>query len=255
MSISDGKAVPVGAISMTLIRSIGDLQTRPKLNWLKRIFSTRPYEGPIQYNGGLVQSSIQLYPCLSGKVLHRNPTVIATSQLDRLRSMLTENVNVDYLAQQGAGFVTDCGVLSYKTITDNGVAALAAGFAGAFTISNFKFHAFGTGTTAEAEAHANLVTELTTQYASDTVRPTGSQANTASAGGPPQVATYVTVGTLSPDSGGTIAITEHGLFAIATGVGAGANTMFDRSVFSAVNLVASADSLQVTYTLSITANG
>jgi hypothetical protein len=204
---------------------------------------------------GSIQSSIVMKPALFGKVLSIDPTLLMREQLARLRELLAQNIDVGLLASPFRGNVLELGCLSRRTITDNGVTALAGGFAAAFTISNFKFHAFGTGTTAEAEAHANLVTELTTQYASDSTRPTGSQANTASAGGPPQIATYVTVGTLAPDSGGTLAITEHGIFSAATGVGGGANTMFDRSVFSAVNLVAGSDSLQVTYTLSLTANG
>jgi hypothetical protein len=194
-------------------------------------------------------------PSLFGKVLHVEPGLLFTEQMDRLRELLAENVPVEQLVGAFRGSIIDRGLLSLKTVTDNGVTALAAGFAGAFTISNFKFHAFGTGTTAEAETHANLVTELTTQYATSGTRPTGSQANTAAAGGPPEIATYVTVGTVSPGSGGTIAITEHAIFAAATGVGGGANTMWDRSVFSAINLVAGSDSLQVTYTLSLTANG
>ncbi len=200
-----------------------------------------------------LESRLVLKPALFGKKLSINPLLLATEQLERLRELLAQNVDVALLASPFHGQVVDFGCLSRKTITDNGVTALAAGFAGAFTISNFKFHAFGTGATAESEAHANLVTELTTQYAVSSTRPTGSQANTAAAGGPPQVAVYTTVGTLSP--GANVAITEHAIFASATGVGGGANTMWDRSVFSVVNLLGAADSLQLTYTLSLTANG
>ena len=174
----------------------------------------------------------------------------------RLQELLAQNINVGMLASPFNGYVTDCGLLSLRNITDNGVTALAGAFAGNFTpITLFKYHGFGTGTTAAAETQANLVTEFTTQYAVSGVRPTGSQANTAAAGGPPEIATYVTVGTFTPGSGGVLAVTEWGLFANTGGVGTGANTMFDRAEFAAVNLTSGADSLQVTFTLSITANG
>jgi hypothetical protein len=238
---------------MRIQRTLGNLVSRTGPSWYQRMFHTTP-NVPVDYNG-LEQSMLVMRPALYGKVLHINPLALMHEQLARLRELLAQNVDIGLLASPFHGTVVDLGCMSRKTVTDNGVTALAAAFAGAFTLNNFKYHAFGTGTTAEAEAHANLVTELTTQYASDGVRPTGTQANTAATGGPPQVAVYTTVGTVSPDTGGTIAITEHGIFAIATGVGGGANTMWDRSTFAAVNLVAASDSLQVTYNLSLTANG
>jgi hypothetical protein len=251
----EGTTVPEGQISMRIQRSLGSLIDRPAPSMMAKFRNYFQKSNlPLDFNGKL-QSTITLAPSLSAKVFRVDYSSLASEQIARLKELLATNIDVGVLASPFYGHVTDMGIVSRKTITDNGVTALAAGFAGAFTISNFKFHAFGTGTTAEAEAHANLVTELTTQYVVDNTRVTGSQANTASAGGPPQIATYTTIGTLSPDSGGTIAITEHAIFAAAAGVGGGANTMWDRSVFSAVNLVAGSDSLQVTYNLSITANG
>ena len=109
-----------------------------------------------------------------------------------------------------------------------------------------RYHGFGTGTTAEAIGQTALITELTTQYTVDNTRLTGTQTEGGSAN------VYRTVATLSPDSGGTIAVTEHGLFDNAT---VGAGTLWDRSVFTAVNLVAGSDSLQVTYDLTLSAGG
>lgn len=148
------------------------------------------------------------------------------------------------------GIWTEFGLASLRLVTDSGVADITSRMAGtsAANIANFKFHGFGTGTTAEAATQTALVTELTTQYNPDSTRPTGSQASAGTVGS----ATYTTVATLSPDSGGTIAVTEHApLSQAATGGG----TMLDRSVFSAVNLVASADSLQATYVLTLTSGG
>jgi hypothetical protein len=114
--------------------------------------------------------------------------------------------------------------------------------AGAFNNVNepetLKYHGFGTGTTAAAAGDTTLQTELTTQYNPDNTRPTGSQANSTN--------TYTTIATLSPDTGGTIAVTEWGLFSATT-----AGTLLDRQVFTAVNLVAGSDSLQTTYVLTI----
>lgn len=47
-------------------------------------------------------------------------------------------------------------------------------------------------------------------------------------------------------------MTEHGVFSQAANSG---GVCFDRSVFSAVNLVAGADSLQVTYDLTVASGG
>jgi hypothetical protein len=138
------------------------------------------------------------------------------------------------------GTVTELGLLGRRVVTDAGVAYLAADFAGGANDCNlFKFHGAGTGSTAEAAGQTALVTELTTQYATDNTRPTGSQASSTN--------TYTTVGTLSPDA--TCAVTEHGLFSASS-----AGAMWDRTVFSAVNLV-SGDSCQFTYVLTLPSGG
>lgn len=142
-----------------------------------------------------------------------------------------------------AGRWVDFGVVGYRVVTDAGVAAIVDAFQNTVELENFKYHGFGTGTTAEAAGDTALVTELTTEYASDNVRPTGSTTEGATAN------VYRTVGTLSPDSGGTLAITEHGVFSQAA---TGGGTLLDRTKFAAVNLVAGSDSLQATYDLTFT---
>ncbi len=139
------------------------------------------------------------------------------------------------------GTATDYGLLGRRGVTDAGVAYLAADIGGGANDSNlFKFHGFGTGTTAEAANQTTLVTELTTEYAVDSTRPTGSQANSAN--------TYTTVGTLAINNGGssTYAITEHGIFSASS-----SGTLWDRTKFSAINLVDQADSLAATYVLTL----
>lgn len=140
------------------------------------------------------------------------------------------------------GTATDYGLLGRRVVTDAGVAYLAGCFDNTNEAENQRYHGFGTGATAENANQTALVTELTTEYATNSTRPTGSQAKSAN--------TYTTVATLSPDSGGTLAITEHGVFSATSGT-----TLLDRTVFSAINLVAGSDSLQATYVLTLPSGG
>lgn len=138
----------------------------------------------------------------------------------------------------------DLGLMSLRVVTTAGVNKLVAGLnaTDTTTYQNFKYHGFGTGSTAEAIGDTALVTELTTQYSTDNTRPTGTQTVGATNN------IYRTVATLSPDAGGTLNITEHGVFSATSG-----GTLLDRTVFTAVPLVAGSDSLQVTYELTLTA--
>jgi hypothetical protein len=155
-----------------------------------------------------------------------------------------------YLTVWRDGEPTDLGLASLRLVTTAGVKYLTDDMAaGANDSSNFKFHALGTGTNAEAVADTALQTELTTQYSTDNVRPTGSQAS-ATAGAN---ATYTTVGTITVDA--AVAATEHGILSqAAVAAASAANTLLDRSVFSVVNL-ASGDSLQGTYVFTINSGG
>lgn len=127
--------------------------------------------------------------------------------------------------------------LGSGVVTTAGVNYLAADFAaGANDVNLFKYHDSGTGTTAAAIGDVDLVTP-----AGPTTRATGSQSSSTN--------TYTTVGTISYT--GALAITEWGLFADAT---RGADTMWDRKVFAAINVV-NGDSIQFTYVLTITAGG
>jgi hypothetical protein len=145
--------------------------------------------------------------------------------------------------QRASGETVPLGVVSCRVVTDAGVGFIVDAFQNIVELENMKFHGFGTGTTAEAAGQTALVTELTTAYATDNTRPTGSTTEGASAN------IYRTVGTLSPDA--SVAITEHGIFSQAA---TGGGVLLDRSVFSAINLV-SGDSLQITYDLTFTSGG
>jgi len=134
------------------------------------------------------------------------------------------------------------GVAGVRVVTTVGVNFIVDAFQNLVEAEDMKYHGFGTGGAAEAVGNTALTTELTTEYVVNSTRPTGTLAEGASAN------IFRTVGTLSPDSGGTLAITEHGVFSAST-----AGTLLDRTLFSAVNLVAGSDSLQATYELTFTA--
>lgn len=141
------------------------------------------------------------------------------------------------------GSDADLGLVSMRVVTNNGVAFIVDAFQNLVELEIMKFHGIGTGTTAEAAADAALVTELTTQYNPDSTRATGTLAEGASGN------IYRTVATNNVDA--SVAITEHGIFSQAA---TGGGVLLDRSVFAAVNL-ASGDSIQTTYELTLNSGG
>lgn len=140
-----------------------------------------------------------------------------------------------------AGTEHDLGVLSRRVVTTTGVGFVTDAWRNSTELENMKYHGCGTGTTAEAAGDTALVTESTTALNPDSTRATGTLAGSGT--------TFQTVGTLTFDN--TAAVTEHGLFSQAA---TGGGVLFDRSVFSAINVV-SGDSIQFTYTVTLTAGG
>lgn len=141
-----------------------------------------------------------------------------------------------------AAEVLDYGIVSCRVVTTAGVGFIVDAFQNSVEVENMKYHGYGTGSTAEASGDTALVTELTTQYATNNTRPTGTTTEGASAN------IFRTVATLSPDA--NVTITEHGIFDQASNAG---GTLLDRSVFTGIALVGSSDSLQTTYDLTLTA--
>lgn len=135
------------------------------------------------------------------------------------------------------------GVVSRRVVTDAFVAYVVDDWdGGANVIDNFNYHGCGTGVGAEAAGDTALGTECTTALNPDNTRATGTKTQPASN-------QMRTVGTLTFDA--IAAITEHGVF---TQAATGGGTLLDRSVFSAIN-VASGDSIQFTYTLTLSSGG
>lgn len=137
----------------------------------------------------------------------------------------------------------DLGIISMRVVTTAGVEAIVDAFQNTLELENFKYHGLGTGTNAEASGDTALQTELTTEYATNNTRPTGTVGEGATAN------IFRTVATNTLD--GSAAVSEHGIFNQASNAG---GVLLDRSVFSVVNL-ASGDALQTTYDLTFTAGG
>lgn len=240
---------PSGALHARVTRDLGLLRTAtppatPGLSWHVRNWARYrrrdlPKLATAKLFTGLIPGLVHAEASLAG-VVFRRPEGLAPERLARLRDLLRENVSVHALVAAFGGHVTEYGTLSTRVVTTAGVGYIVDAFQNLVELENMKFHGFGTGTTAEASGDTGLVTEETTQYNPDSTRPTGSQTEAAAN-------IYRTVGTYSPDSGGTRAITEHGIFSAAS-----AGVLLDRSVFSAVNLVAGSDSLQTTYDITFT---
>jgi hypothetical protein len=141
------------------------------------------------------------------------------------------------------GEVIELGLASMRVVTTAGVNYIVDAFQNTTELENLKYHGIGTGSNTEAASETALVTESTTALNPDSTRATGSTTEGASAN------IYRTVGTLTADA--SIAAIEHGIFSQAA---TGGGTMLDRSQFSTVNL-ASGDSLQATYDLTVSAGG
>lgn len=139
----------------------------------------------------------------------------------------------------------DYGVVGYRVITDAGVAFLVDAWDNAaVNLEDLNYHGCGTGTTAEAVGQTALVTESTTALNPNSTRATGTRSQ-------PSANIYRSVGTLTFDA--DAAVTEHGILSQAA---TGGGTLWDRTVFAAINVVgANGDSIQFTYSMTATSGG
>lgn len=191
------------------------------------------------------------------RALPHLPRDLALELIDRISSVavIETELRIRVLRSNGlflAGLVSatdapieDHGIVSRRVVTDAGVAFLVDAFENLTEPETEKFHAIGTGVTAEAVGQTALVTELTTEYSPDNTRATGSLAEAAAN-------IFQSVGVNTLDSG-TPAIREHALMSQAA---AGGGTMLDRSLFAAINLDGTrGDGMQTDYRFTITAGG
>lgn len=184
------------------------------------------------------------------RALGHLPSDLAAELLDAIqRSLIIESmlavarINGATGTHGDPGTVDDYGVVSRKVITTAGVTFLRDDWNNnGQDFTTFNFHGVGTTNTAEAVGDTALVAESTTALNPDNVRATGTRSV-------PSATSFLSVGTLTADA--SIAAVEHGLFSSAT---VAAGTLWDRSIFTVVNL-ASADSIQFSYTATLSAGG
>jgi hypothetical protein len=133
------------------------------------------------------------------------------------------------------GRIERLGIVSRRVVTNDGVAFIVDAFQNLVELEAMNAHGMGTGTNAENATDAALQTEVETRQSGTQTEPANNQ--------------YRTTATLTATA--SRAITEHGLFNSTT---VGGSKLFDRSVFSAINL-ANGDSIQFQYTLTVSAGG
>ena len=148
---------------------------------------------------------------------------------------LKVNAQLSAKVLRADGTVLDLGVVSRRVVTTTGVNGLATAFVNTVEPETMNFHDCGTGVGAEAVGNTALGTPFGGSRVSGTQSTPGS------------TNIYQSVATISFTS--TLAITEHGIFSASS-----AGTMFDRSVFSAINVV-NGDSIQWTWALTLPSGG
>ena len=231
---SNGHVAPAGDLTFRVIRGGQPRHVWPAApRWRDRLRAALPATGlPEVVNEWRERNA--------PRVLRQVARLAPAQAIARRAGLMTAHGEL-YLTLIRDGEPFPLGLAGLRVVTTAGVGYIVDAHQNSVELENMRYHGYGTGTTAEASGDTALVTELTTQYASDSTRPTGTLTENAAN-------IFETVATLSPDTGGTIAITEHGIFsATSSGV------LLDRTVFSAVNLVAGSDSLQTTYRLTYTA--
>lgn len=155
--------------------------------------------------------------------------------LARTMGLMTGYGTLEAVLFRGDGSIVRYGILSYRVVTTAFVNFVTDQLQTETSVfGDFKYHDGGVGTTAENAA--DTIIETTDGEA----RATGTQTESAANA-------YRSVGTVSYTT--TKAVTEHGLFNDAT-----TGTLMDRSVFTAINVV-SGDSIQFTYTLTLSSGG
>jgi hypothetical protein len=167
----------------------------------------------------------------------------AAPKLAKVLGFTALTADLRLVHKQADGTVTDYGIVSRRVITDTGVAFLVDDWDNdAQNITNMNYHGCGTGTNAENATDSALQTESTTILNPDNTRATGTKSQ-------PTAPQLRSAGTVTFDGAG--AITEHGLFNQAA---TGGGVLWDRSVFSAVNVV-SGDSIVFSYTVTFSSGG
>lgn len=161
--------------------------------------------------------------------------VFLINPIARFFGLMTGFGKLEVVLIRATGEIVRYGVVSYQVITTAFVDFVTDQLqTETSAFGDFKYHDSGIGTTAAAVGDTDIETT------DGENRATGTQTESSHN-------VYVSVGTISYTT--TKAITEHGLFNASSGA-----TLMDRHTFSAINVV-SGDSIQFTYSLTISAGG
>lgn len=153
----------------------------------------------------------------------------------RVFGIATAYGKLEATLRRSNGEIVRYGVLDYRLVTTAFVDFIVDQLQTETSVfGDFKYHDSGIGTTDPAIGDTDIETT------DGESRATGTQTETSHN-------VYASVGTISYTT--SKAITEHGLFNAST-----AGTLMDRSEFAAVNVV-NGDSIQFTYSLTVTAGG
>jgi hypothetical protein len=161
--------------------------------------------------------------------------VFAVRPIANWFGLMTAYGKLEVLLLRADGTRVNYGVVGYRLVTTAFVSFVVDQLQTETSVfGDFKYHDSGVGVTAENVANTDMETT------DGESRATGTQTEASAT-------VYQSVGTISYTT--SKAITEHGLFNASTSV-----TLMDRSLFSAINVV-NGDSIQFTYSLTISAGG
>lgn len=161
--------------------------------------------------------------------------VFLIQPIARVFGLMTAYGTLRAVLVRADGSKVNFGVLSYRVVTTAFVNFVTDQLQTETSVfGDFKYHDSGVGVTDPA------ITDTAIETTDGESRATGTQTETSAN-------VYASVGTISYTT--SKAITEHGLFNDAT-----TGTLMDRSEFAAINVV-SGDSIQFTYSLTVTAGG
>lgn len=228
----DGRARAHGNLAMVLIKK--DAETPLTSGGVPRFapaWQTPSADLPWRYWLRSLRKELDLRLRVAGKGLYRGlVSGGGVFGVGRLTAVITRK----------DGTIEPQGLICTKSVTDAGVAFMVDDWdvntaSSTNDITTLKYHACGTGTVAENVTDTGMGTEIT-----DATRPTGTQSQPAAN----QLRSVATVSFTN-----TYAVTEHGLMSAAS-----AGTLWDRSKFAALNVV-SGDSIQFTYTVTVSSGG
>lgn len=169
-------------------------------------------------------------------------TTYLAKGLTRVTGIPTITSELEIIVTRVNGKKEYYGVVCRRVVTDAGVAFIVDAWDNTVELENMKYHGCGTNSTAEAAADTALGAESTTALNPDSTRATGTQTQ-------PAANQIRSTGTLTFDN--SAAVVEHGLFSQAA---TGGGVLFDRSVFSAINVV-SGDAITFQYTGTFNSGG